>query len=115
MWNMLPSLELFVEQFRCIFTAPSFASHCAIVLGWIMCLGPRTLLRVFLSSAPAQLHDFSGPHGQDSFYNFFERSCWKPADLFHRLAFFVFTNLSLTGVIKVIVDDTLFHKRGIHV
>jgi hypothetical protein len=115
MWNMLPSLQPFVEDFRCIFTVPSFQTHCTTLLGWIMCLGSRTLLRVFLSSSPSTLHDYSGPHGQDSSYNFFERSAWKPSDLFYRLAFFVFTRLSLSGVIKVVVDDTLFHKRGIHV
>jgi hypothetical protein len=115
MWNMLPSLEPFVEYFRCIFTAPSFQTHRAILLGWIMCLGPRTLFRVFLSSSPAKLHDYSGPHGQDISYNFFERSAWNASDLFYRLALFVFTKLPLNGVIKLIVDDTLFHKRGIHV
>jgi hypothetical protein len=115
MWEILPSLQPFVEQFRCLFTVPSYATHCAVLLGWIMCLGPRTLFRVFLSSSPAKLHDFSGPHGQDTAYNFFERSAWKPSDLFHRLAHFVFTNLSFSGVINLIVDDTLFHKRGIHV
>jgi hypothetical protein len=115
MWTILPSLQPFVEQFRDVFTAPSYATHCAILLGWIMCLGRHTLFRVFLSSSPGELHDFSGPHGQDASYNFFERSAWKPSDLFYRLALFVFTNLSLSRVIKVVVDDTLFHKRGIHV
>jgi hypothetical protein len=115
MWNMLPSMRPFVEYFRPIFTAPSYLTHCAITLGWIMCLGPRTLFRVFLSSSPAELHDYSGPHGQDTSYNFFERSAWKTSTLFDRLALFVFNKLSMSGVIKVIVDDTLFHKRGIHV
>jgi hypothetical protein len=115
MWNMLPSLRPFVEQFRCIFTAPSYLTHCAILLGWITCLGPRTLFRVFLSSSPAQLHDFSEPHGLDASYNFFERSAWTPSDLFYRVALFLFTNLPFVGPIKVIVDDTLFHKRGLHV
>jgi hypothetical protein len=115
MWTILPSLLPFVEPFRIVFTARSFATHCSILLGWIMCLGRHTLFRVFLSSAPGELHDFSGPHGQDASYNFFERSAWKPSDLFYRLALFVITKLSLSGIIKVVVDDTLFHKRGIHV
>jgi hypothetical protein len=115
MWTILPSLQPFVEQFRDVFTASSYATNCAILLGWIMCLGRHTLFRVFLSSSPGELHDFSGRHGLDVSYNFFERSAWKPSDLFYRLALFVFTNLSLSRVIKVVVDDTLFHKRGIHV
>jgi hypothetical protein len=115
MWHMLPSFSPFVEFFRCIFSAPSYITHCAVLLGWIMCLGPRTLFRVFLTFSPANLHNFSGPHGQDSSYNFFERSAWNPAQLFRRLALLVFTGLTRSGVIKLIVDDTLFHKRGIHV
>jgi DDE superfamily endonuclease len=115
MWTMLPTLLPFVEQFRDVFTAPSYATHSTVLLGWVMCLGRHTLFRVFLSSSPGELHNFSGPHGQDASYNFFERSAWKPSDLCYRVALLVFTNLSLSGVIKVVVDDTLFHKRGIHV
>jgi hypothetical protein len=115
MWNMVPTLLPFVEQFRPAFTVPSYATNCVILLGWIMCLGRHTLLRVFLASSPGELHDFSGRHGMDASYNFFERSSWTPSDLFYRLACFVFTNLSLSGVVKVVVDDSLFHKRGIHV
>jgi hypothetical protein len=115
MWQMIQSLEPFVEQFRVVFTAASYRTHCLIVLGWLMCLGPRTLLRVFLSGRCSGLHDFSGPHGLNAEYNFFERSAWTPSDLFKRLALFVLTNLPLVGTIRLIVDDTLLHKRGIHV
>jgi hypothetical protein len=85
------------------------------VLGWIMCLGVHRLLRVFLASSPSELHDFSGRHDQDRYYNFFERSAWTPVDLSKRLALFIFTKLALGGVIRLIVDDTLLHKRGVHV
>ena len=46
MWDILPSLQPFVEQFSPVFTAPSFATHCTILLGWVMCLGRHTLFRV---------------------------------------------------------------------
>jgi len=115
MWNILPSLLPFVEPFRCLFTVASYQTHTFVLLGWIMSLGSRTLFRVFLSASPSQLHDFSGPHGLDTSYNFFERSCWKPLDLFYQLAHLVFTRLAPSGVIKLLVDDTLFHKRGLHV
>jgi hypothetical protein len=115
MWQMIPSLGQFVQQFTTVFTAPSYQTHCLIVLGWIMCLGTHTLFRVFLASSPSGLHDFAGPHGLDTQYNFFERSAWTPSDLFRRLALFILTNLSFPGPIRLIVDDTLIHKRGIHV
>jgi hypothetical protein len=112
---MLPSLLPLVEQFQSVFTAPSFRTHGTILLGWIMCLGRRSLFRVFRSSSPSVLHNFSGPHGFDAEYNFFERSAWSPSDLFKRLVLFVFTNLTFGGAIRLIVDDTLLHKRGVHV
>ena len=115
MWNILPSLLPFVESFCWLFTAPSYVTHTAILLGWIMCLGSRTLFRAFLSASPSKLHDYAGPHGLDTSYNFFERSGWNPSDLFYQLAHLVFTRLSPSGKIKLVVDDTLFHKRGIHV
>jgi DDE superfamily endonuclease len=116
MWQMIPSLEVFVEQFRGLFTVPSYQTHCTILLGWIMCLGHRNLLRVFLSSnRSSELHDFSGPHGLDAEYNFFERSSWAPSELFKRLVLFVLTHLPAGGAIRLIVDDTLLHKRGVHV
>jgi hypothetical protein len=81
-----------------------------------MCLGSRTLFRVFLSSTHlCELHDFSGPHGLDTQYNFFERSAWSPSDLCKRLALFVLHHLPFSGPIRLIVDDTLLHKRGVHV
>ena len=115
MWTILPSLLPFVYQFRDVFTAPSFHSHLRILMGWILCLGPRTLFRVFRAASPSGLHDFSGPHGLDAEYNFFERSAWTPSELFKRLALFVLTNLPFRGPIPLLVDDTLLHKRGVHV
>ena len=115
MWSILPSLSPFVETFRSVFTEPSFRTHIANLLGWFMCLGPRTLFRAFRSTNPSKLHDFAGPHGLDTSYNFFERSSWKPSNLFARLVYLVFTRLAPIKTIKLILDDTLFHKCGAHV
>jgi hypothetical protein len=115
MWPMLPSLQLLVEEFRPVFTNPSFVAHCQLLLCWVMCLGPRHLMRVFLSSPRADLHDYAQRHGLDSQYNFFERSAWTPADLGIRLAIFVLTHFPCNRFVELVIDDTLFHKRGLHV
>jgi hypothetical protein len=116
MWPMLPSLQVLVEEFKPVFTTPSFVTHCQLLLCWVMCLGPRHLMRVFLSSPRPDLHDYAQRHGLDSEYNFFERSAWTPSDLGIRLAVFVLTHMPCGGgVVELVIDDTLFHKRGLHV
>jgi hypothetical protein len=48
----------------------------------------------------------------DTYYNFFERSAWTPKGLAHRVAVLIITRLQFLGVITLLVDDTLAHKRG---
>jgi len=115
MWPIPPSLQVLLEEFHSVFTNPTYVTHCTLVLCWIMCLGPRNLMRVFLSSPRTGLHDYAQRHGLDSQYNFFERSAWTPSGLGIRLAVFVLTHFPFKGVVELVVDDTLFHKRGLHV
>ena len=46
MWHMIPSLEPIVQALAPAFTQPSFATHCQLLLGWLMCLGSHTTYRV---------------------------------------------------------------------
>src|ERR1700722_19123335 len=112
MWIMLPSLQLCVDCLAPVFTQPSFNTSCQLMLGWIMCLGKHTLLRVGHSIHPENSPDHSQRHGLDSYYNFFERSTWSPKDLAYRIAWLVVTRLLSIGCITLLVDDTLTHKRG---
>jgi hypothetical protein len=111
-WDMIPSLLCCVDTLAPAFTQPSFASHCRLLLAWVMCLGKHTLLRVGENTRPQDPPDHSGRHGLDCYYNFFERSSWNPKDLAYRIALLVLTRLSFTGCITLLVDDTLAHKRG---
>jgi len=109
---MIPSLRCCVDTLAPAFSQPSFASNCHLLLAWLMCLGKRTLLRVGENTRPQEPPDRSRRHGLDSYYNFFERSCWTPKDLAYRVALLVLTRLSFCGRITLLVDDTLAHKRG---
>jgi len=112
MWDMIPSLRCCVDTLAPAFTQPSFASSCRLLLAWIMCLGKHSLLRVGENTRPQEPPDHSRRHGLDSYYNFFERSSWKPKDLAYRIAVLILTRLSLGNTITLLVDDTLAHKRG---
>jgi hypothetical protein len=77
-----------------------------------MCLGKHTLFRVGHTAHPESPPDHSRHHGLDVYYNFFERSSWKPRDLAYRVAVLILTRLSFSGGITLLVDDTLAPKRG---
>jgi len=112
MWPMIPSLEPFVQALAPAFTLPSFHTHCQLLLGWVLCLGNHRLCRVADTAQPQGLRDHGRRHGLDTTYNFFERSAWTPAGLAYRLAVLILTRLNLFGVLTLLVDDTLAHKRG---
>jgi hypothetical protein len=111
-WDMIPSLRGCVDTLAPAFTQPSFSSNCHLLLAWVMCLGKHSLLRVGENTRPQQPPDHSQRHGLDCYYNFFERSSWKPKDLAYRVALLILTRLSFCGCISLLVDDTLAHKRG---
>jgi hypothetical protein len=112
MWNMIPSLAPLVEALAPTFTQPSALTACQLLLAWVMCLGHHTLRRAAENAHPDRIPDHSRRHGLDRYYNFFERSAWTPQGLAHRLGILILTRLPLLGVITLLVDDTLAHKRG---
>jgi DDE superfamily endonuclease len=112
MWIIIPSLDPLVESLAPVFTHPSAATNCQLLLAWIMCLGRRSLRRVADQVHADVARDHAHRHGLDTYYNFFERSAWTPAGLAYQIGVLILTRLSLTGTITLLVDDTLAHKRG---
>jgi hypothetical protein len=112
MWIMISSLDLIVQELAPAFTQPSFASNCQLLLAWVMCLGQHTLRRVAHNAHPDVAPDHSRRHGLDTYYNFFERSAWTPDGLAQRVANLVLACLVPFGLVTLLVDDTLTHKRG---
>jgi DDE superfamily endonuclease len=112
MWTMIASLEPVVQALAPAFTPASFRIHCQFFLAWILCLGKHRLCRVADHVQPQELRDHSQRHGLDTSYNFFERSAWTPAGLAYHLAVLILTRLLPRGVVTLLVDDTLAHKRG---
>lgn len=112
MWTMIRSLEPLVEGLMPVFTHPSSVTACQLLLGWVMCLGQHTLRRVAENAHPEVVPDHSQRHGLDTAYNFFERSAWTPEGLAYRVGVLIVTRLKCFGVLTLLVDDTLAHKRG---
>src|SRR5208282_4761845 len=96
-------------------TEPTFRTHTEVLLGWLLCLGRHTEYRVFEAIDASRVASRAQRHPFDRFYNFFCRSAWTTKKLGHELLVSIVTRLHLTGVLCLLVDDTLLHKRGKHV
>jgi hypothetical protein len=111
-WSIIPSLDSLLQDLAVAFTEPSFQTHRELLLGWIMCIGKRTEYRVFQTIRASSVVSRVGHHPFDRFYNFFGRSAWTVESLAHQVAVAVVTALNPTGLLYLVVDDTLLHKRG---
>jgi hypothetical protein len=115
MWQIIPSLAALVQDLTPAFTEPTIRTQTDVLLGWLMCLGRHTEYRVFAAIDASRVASRAQRHPFDRFYNFFSRSAWTVNKLGHELLVSIVTRLHLTGVVYLIVDDTLLHKRGQHV
>ena len=115
MFTSIPSLDPILQCLLPVFTQPSFQTHVEVFLGWVMCLGKRTEYAVFQTIQADTPLSRKGRHPFDRFYNFFSRSAWTVHDLAHQVAVAIVVRLNPRGLLYLVVDDTLLHKRGKHV
>jgi DDE superfamily endonuclease len=115
MFTSIPSLDSVLQCVLPAFTQPSFQTHIEVLLGWVMCLGKRTEYGVFQTIQADTPVSRKERHPFDRFYNFFSRSAWTVRDLAHQVAVAVVVGLNPHGLLYLVVDDTVLHKRGKHV
>jgi hypothetical protein len=115
MFTSIPSLDPILQCLLPAFTQPSFQTHVAVLLGWVMCLGKRSEYGVFQTIQADTPLSRQERHAFDRFYNFFSRSAWLVGDLAHQVAVEIVVRLNPRGRLYLVVDDTLLHKRGQHV
>jgi hypothetical protein len=104
--QLIPTLATLVEPLRGCFHPQVFQTFQALLAGWIVCQGPRTLSEVWIATGLAARRH------HDTAYAVFRSACWEWDDLGIVLATLVLTHLVPGGVVWVVVDDTLCHKRG---
>src|SRR5438552_1696235 len=104
--QLIPSLAILVAEFRGCFRAEVFATFQALLAAWIICPGTRTLSEVWQATGwAAQRH-------HDIAYAVFRSAVWEWDDLGLVLASIVLAHLVPGGIVWMVVDDTLSHKRG---
>lgn len=91
--------------------APCFNHHvhdtfCLVVVAWIVCLGRRTISRVWQTTGLAEEQDHS------FFYRFFNQALWNWDDLARIFLVELLCEFIPGATLWLVVDDTLCHKRG---
>jgi hypothetical protein len=109
MHQLIPSLLELVEPFRDCFRAEVFQTFQMVLAGWIVCVGPRTISEVW------QATGLAARRHHDTAYAVFHSACWEWDDLGMVLATVILARLIPGGVVWIVVDDTLCHKRGAQV
>jgi hypothetical protein len=115
MFTSIPSLSPILQCLLPVFTEPTFQTHVEVLLGWVMCLSKRTEYGVFQTIQADTPVSRKKRHPFDRFYNFFSRAAWTVHDLAHQVAEAIVVRLNPRGLLYLVVDDTLLHKRGKHV
>jgi hypothetical protein len=104
--ELIPSLATLVEGFRGCFRHEVFVTFQHVLVGWILAPGPRTITEVWQATGRAAEHHW------DVAYALFASAKWDWDDLGQILILLIVTRLVPTGIIWIVVDDTLCHKRG---
>jgi hypothetical protein len=109
MHQLTPSWEALVERFRPCFRAEVFALFQWTVGAWVVCLGRRTISRVWETTG------LSGRTDHSAAFRLFSQAAWNWDELC-RLLLLALLAQFVPGVrVWVAVDDTLCHKRGAQV
>lgn len=104
--QLIPSLAVLVEGFRPCFRQEVFVTFQHLLVGWVVCPGPRTISEVWQATGRA------AQHHHDTAYSLFSSAVWDWDELGQILVLLIVTHVIPTGAIWVVVDDTLCHKRG---
>jgi len=104
--QLIPSLGALVEAFRGCFRAEVFQNFQSLLAGWVVCLGPHTISGVWQATGLALKRH------HDTAYAVFHSAAWEWDDLGIILATLTLAQLVPGGVVWIVVDDTLCHKRG---
>jgi hypothetical protein len=107
--NFTTPLLVLLTPFSGCFNAPVFATFQVMVAAWIVCLGRRTISRVWQTTGRADDEDHSKA------YRLFNQAVWNWDDLARITLLELLVDLIPGASVWLVVDDTLCHKRGAHV
>jgi hypothetical protein len=103
------SLEMLVSVYGRCFRPEVFQMFRYLLGGWIVCLGRRTISRVWETTGLSKDHDHSAA------FRLFSEAVWNWDEVARLLILDILAHLVPGLQVWLVVDDTLCHKRGGHV
>ncbi len=98
-------LESVLRRFEDCFSSRSYANFVSFVIGWVLCVGRRTISRVSMASGALEKCHFS------KLYRFLSRAAWEPDALSRKLILLLVEMIGADDI-EISVDDTLCHRTG---
>jgi hypothetical protein len=96
-----------LDNFRLLFTGPTFHTFVTLMNAWIICPTRRTVSNLIFFGRSQHAGSFS------KYYRFFNHAKWELDAVSKVLAVLVINVLVPQGLILLAVDDTLCRKRGL--
>src|SRR4029077_7684321 len=102
----IPSLLVLLAPLAQAFRMEVFDTFCLMTGAWILCLGRRTISRVWETTGEAQKRNNA------SAFRLFSEAAWNWDEVCRFLLVEILASLVPGTKVWLVVDDTLCHKRG---
>src|SRR5277367_3753241 len=106
MKKCIPTLALLLVPLAAAFREEAFDMFMVMVAGWIVCLGRRTISRVWETTGQADKRNHA------SAFRLYSHAAWNWDEVCRLLAVEILATLVPGTKVWLVVDDTLCHKRG---
>jgi hypothetical protein len=107
--QLTPSFCLLLDPFRPCFRVEVFSAFRLMAAAWVVCLGRRTISRVWQTTGR------SASHSHCPAYRLFSEAAWNFDDVCRILLVKLLAAFVPGCRVWLVVDDTLCHKRGANV
>src|SRR3954452_829347 len=104
--HLTPSFHALLVPFAPCFRAEVFVTFELMTAAWVVCLGRRTISRLWETTGHARSRDHSAA------FSLFNQAVWNWDELCRILLVCLLTALVPGTTIWLVLDDTLCHKRG---
>lgn len=104
--HLTPCFHELLAPFAPCFRPEVFTTFCSMTAAWVVCLGRRTISRVWETTGR------SADHSHSPAFRLFSNAAWNWDELGRILLAKLLAALVPGGRVWLVIDDTLCHKRG---